>query len=127
MDGQANGSDWGGLLALVIIIGGAAAASWWWERRRTHALRDVALRLGLSFDEGGDSLSGEPFTALPLFQRGFGQRFRNVIRGSDLQVFGFRYYTRSGRRRRTHHQTVAVLRRPEWRLPDFAAAPEGPT
>lgn len=117
---------------VLLGFGVAVLAAWGaysdFEAKRREAFRQLALRLGLSFEAAAKQLPEEEFGPLPLFTRGHSKRAKNVLRGSPsggpLALFDYHYTTGSGKNRSTSQHTVIVFRLQGNPLPWFTMAPE---
>lgn len=115
-----------GLMAIITMLTVIIAQRR--AQRRRAMLRQVALRLGFTFDPQGNQ--GQPVgrEGFSLFKRGRAQKIQNVLRGQIDQgegmVFDYTYVTGSGKHRSSHRQTVALCRLPGEPLPSFTLGPE---
>jgi|SRR5580658_530607 hypothetical protein len=111
------------VVIIVMLIGQIQA------KRRTKALITLAPAIGFSFegDNWTDS-SRAPRLQTPLFDRGRGQKFRNIMTGQfagfDTSLFDYWYTTGGGKNSHTWTQTVVAFTQDVW-LPVFELRPEG--
>jgi hypothetical protein len=116
-----------GLVFVVILVALAVLAQ---ENRqeRIDGLRQLATRLGWSFQDA------PPLTIIPhverfeLFAQGRSQKIRNYLAGESggdrFAVFDYSYVTGGGNAQKTHSQTVLHVHSPRLDLPLFSLRPE---
>ncbi len=98
-------------------------------KKRTQALQTTAQEMGFTFEgaEWNDP-SHAPRLNMPLFDRGSGRQFRNIMTGTaaglKVSLFDYSFTTGGGKNSHTWTQTVAAFTQ-ELSLPDFALRPEG--
>lgn len=113
--------------AFAVVASIAILASRHFDRKRKEALEAVATEMGLSFAGNNGFDVRESFPNAKLFSKGRGRKIKNMIHGQsgEVQVFLFDYFfvTGSGKRRRTHYQSVACFRSPQLGLPQFSMRP----
>jgi hypothetical protein len=100
------------------------------ERNRTENFKAIASKLGMEFHaEGMDSVHKDHHH-LRLFQRGRGQKLRNLLRthqdNTIVAVFDYQFTIGGdgGGESHTHHQTVFSFSSSNLELPAFALRPE---
>lgn len=126
MHGNVNAYFVVGVLAAVVIFIVIRQIQ---AKRRTKALIALAPRIGFTFE--GDDWSDPtraPRLQMPLFDRGHGQKFRNIMTGRfagfDTSLFDYWYTTGGGKSSRTWTQTVVAFTQDLW-MPVFELRPEG--
>lgn len=105
-------------MAAVMVFFGLL--KWLRESRRSNALRNVAAKLQLRFETGGEAALVDELASFPVISGWYVKRVRNVMMGSmqgaELTLFEF-----SGRRSRQseRYSAVARFRLPQLQLPAF--------
>ncbi len=116
------------VLPVVVGLGAAAlvAALVRAERKRAEAMAYASQAMGFRYQQEGELELLRATADLPLFNRGRGQKVRNLAKGrldeSDVALFDYQYTVGGGKNSQTFRQTVALL--PVRALPDFVLAPE---
>jgi hypothetical protein len=118
--------SWLPVAVMAALVAGISLLQMLFERKRTQALRDIALRLGLTFEgEEWSQESKAPQMESPLFAGKGRPKVRNAMSGNqvglDTSFFDFIY----GSGRRTRSQTVAAFSQDVW-LPQFEVGPQDP-
>lgn len=122
--------DAGVLLVLggiAVVVGLVLYFGHVYEQSRSRMLAELASEMGLEFSQQQPA-SWLASRSLPLFTRGYGTRYWNVLRGESEEetvfVFDYRYSVGSGKHKRTYKQTVVAFQSPQLNLPRFEMAPE---
>jgi hypothetical protein len=115
-------------LVFVVILVALAVLAHQNTQDRIDALRQLATRLGWSFQHA------PPLTIIPhverfeLFTQGRSRKIRNYLAGESggdqLAVFDYSYVTGDGKTQRTWRQTVLHVHSPRLDLPLFSLRPE---
>ncbi|HEY0021653.1 MAG TPA: hypothetical protein VGB24_02055 [Longimicrobium sp.] len=115
-------------LVFVVILYALAVLNHQNTQDRIAALRQLATRLGWSFQDA------PPLTIIPhverfeLFTQGRDRKIRNYLAGESggdqLAVFDYSYATGADNAQKTHSQTVLHVHSPRLDLPLFSLRPE---
>lgn len=115
-------------VVFVVIVYALSVLAHQTKQDRLHALRDLATRLGWSFQDA------PPVTIIPhverfeLFRQGGDRKIRNYLAGESggdrFAVFDYSYVTGSGNMQKTYSQTVLHVHSPRLDLPLFLLRPE---
>jgi len=115
-------------IVFVVILVALAVLNHQNTQERIDALRQLATRVGWSFQDA------PPLTILPhverfeLFTQGRDRKIRNYLAGESggdqVAVFDYSYATGADNAQKTHSQTVLHLHSPRLDLPLFSLRPE---
>lgn len=98
------------------------------SQKRAREFEQAATLMGFSYQRYDIPVEQAEEARFHLFSQGHGKKFLNVARGSspagETALFDYEYTIGSGKRSRTHFQTVAQFRWPGASLPGFGLAPE---
>lgn len=114
---------------LFVIVAGAAAAvlGWRWQTARERERREAARRLAESLGYRLDvTTKPPPELGFDLFRLGHGRKvtYQTWRDGSPDSAFQYEYTTGSGKNRRTHRRTAALIR-VSFLAPHLTIGPEG--
>lgn len=120
-------SAWVIVIVLVIVVVSALVGTYL-NQQRTKAIIAIADQLGFRFIGNDDGHIPALAWHLDLCSKGRSRRVQNLIqrqqRGVEIWMFDYTYRVGSGKRSRTHTQTVVLLNDPEIVLPRFVLMPE---
>jgi hypothetical protein len=119
-------------VVIIVVVGLGIGAAFFlsrqYEKRRTEKLRQVSMRIGLTFQPKGDKSLIEQLSHFNLFSQGRSKKIKNMFSGqqrhTQVAIFGYKYTTGSGKHTRTHQQTVMYCQASQLNLPGFALRPE---
>jgi hypothetical protein len=113
---------------IVAIVYGIAVLAHQHHQDRIQALRELAARLGWSFQDAPPAAIIPHVERFELFTQGRKRSIRNYLAGESdggrLAVFDYSYVTGDGKSRRTWKQTVLHVHSPRLDLPLFSLRPE---
>ncbi|MCS6852750.1 MAG: hypothetical protein NZ700_16455 [Gemmataceae bacterium] len=115
--------------AIVLgIIGGALYGIYVLEKKRRQALERAAADLGFDFYPVPPQELLQPFVVFAVHNLGRDTTYANLLHGRaahmEVSIVDQRFVTGSGKTRRSHSQTVALVCSPALRLPSFTLGPE---
>jgi hypothetical protein len=120
-------SFWIFVLAILGISLLFAAFNAWCAHRRTIAWQEIAQKPGMQFLGSRNDLLAE-YGHMQTLQVGRMRRLYNVISVDSRELLvlagDFRYQTRTGKNRHTHHRTICVLRSDRMNLQSCSLRPE---
>lgn len=117
------------VVGFVVIFAAIAAWTVIQARKRREALREQALVLGCTFEEGPVAPDETTYGRLDLFQHGRSRMVSNALsrstdRGGRLIACDYRYTTGGGKNSSVHHCSVVLIQVPGARIPAFSLQPE---
>jgi len=115
-----------GAVIFVIFIGSIIAFIIHKEKQRKLALKEFAIRNGLTYQENIENVFSENLH-FKTFHTGHNKKTTNVLKGMkngvDTTIFDYKYTIGYGKNAHTYHQTFALARINKV-LPVFSLGPE---
>ena len=117
------------LVILVILAGVAGLGIFFYlDWKRSGTLAALAASMGLPYSKYGPEQNSLRNTGLEIFTLGRSHKASNRIEiavpSGQLQVFDYRYITRSGKNSNTHQLTLALFACNKCDIPHFDLKPE---
>lgn len=116
-------------ILIVCMVIGAIAVGNWVEKNRREKIRQTAEQLGIEYRLFLDESDNLIFSEFALSSLGRSGHANNVLIADSgelrMVIFDYQYTTGSGKNRRTHKQTVALVRSQSLEIPEFQLRPEG--
>ena len=124
------------IAGFVVLVVGIGVLAYRAHQKRLAELRELAARLGFTFDPGDDQGHDDEYAQFAIFQRGHSRAAFATLRG-ELELFGrpcavvagdYRYKTDSGsgkNRSTTTHTFSFLIVHPPWPSPSLVIRPEG--
>ena len=97
---------------------------------RSGQMKDVAKKLGLSYDRGDDFGLINLLKDFKLFSRGRRKKITNILgektewKETDFRLFDYKYTIKTGKHSKTFRQTVFFVQSKKLGLPQFYMKPE---
>lgn len=111
------------IIVIIFIVIIAVIISITNEKKRTEKFKQIAPQIGLRFIEDNH----EKYS-FKIFKKGHSQKIKNNLNGSydgfSIDVFDYIFTIGYGRGRKTHKQTVAIVKLKNRILPKFNLGPE---
>ncbi|MEO1621329.1 MAG: hypothetical protein AAFU53_09905 [Cyanobacteria bacterium J06632_3] len=117
------------VVVLVLILSLAAfGINTYLEQQRTSTIQSLASAWGFDYRDHPQAYIPDPVWQLKLFNKGRRRQLKNLIQGQRgnvaISIADYSFVTGSGKHRRTHAQTIAIIQSPHLTLPSFLLTPE---
>jgi hypothetical protein len=113
---------------VVSLIGLISYFNYRKEKIRNEQLGEVAEQLGLFFSPDGTQELLDRLSQFQLFNLGHSRKMSNLIAGDTeevaISIFDYKYTVGTGKQQQTNSMTVAAIKSPELRCPEFGLRPE---